>query len=620
MLQNLHDNLKGVTAWVLVALISVPFVLFGVDSLFLSGSSVEKAAEVNGEKITRFQVDQAVQIRKQQLLNRFGDIDPALLNDELLRQPVLQDLVRQTVIEQSARDNGMDVAAATAFQLIREIPDYQVDGSFDAQRYEYAIRRMGFTPTAHINEVRNELLRNQFNEGLALSSLVTDGELQQLAALTNEKRSYYYLTVPGDPLAETIALDEEEIRSYYEDHQDNYVAEETVAVEYIDLGLNDFLDQVEVNEQALEAAYQARIATLQASEAKEVAHILFAEDDAELAAKIEAQLNDGADFAELAKTHSIDSGTAQQGGNLGYVSSGDLPQALEEVMATLAVGEVSQPVVTDAGIHLVKLLDSKQTEIPTLASMREELVSTLKQQAARDYFIEAVTEMADSAYNASSLADTAELLGHSLQKSKPFTRTGGEGIAALPAVVTAAFSDDVLTQGYPSDVIEIGEDRALVLRVVEHKPSSTLPLEEVLGEVKTALITEKKNQRLQSLGEQLISRIKAGETLESVAKESGYPWQVSLETKRIGGNVDPEVRGQAFALDIPQGRPTVDGFINSEGDFVVVSLTEVEPGEYSELDASQRESLQASSRMAIAEREVYGLTQLLVDSADVEIK
>ncbi len=619
MLQNLHDNLKGVTAWILVGIITIPFVFFGVDSLFLSGSSVEKTAEVNGEKITRLQFDRALQIRRQQLLNRFGDLDPGLLNDELLREPVLQGLISEKVIEQSARKNGMDVPAVTAYGLLQEVPDYQVDGKFDPERYEFAIRRMGFTPTSHIDEVRAELLRNQFVQGIALTGVVTTKEIEQLASITNETRDYYYLTVAGAPLLETINPSEDDILAYYSDNSANYMSEETVVVEYVDLRLEDFFDDAVIEESTLENAYQTRIASLEASNTKQVAHILLDAEQADVAADIQGQLAAGADFAELAKTYSQDPGSANQGGDLGYVQQGDLPEAMERAIDALAVGDVSGPIETESGVHLIKLLAAGKGDIPSLESLRPELEETLKRDSARNLLAEAAEEMAESAYNAASLKETADLMGRELMVSDAFSRAGGPGIAGIPGVVNAAFSDDVLLDGYPSDILEIGNGRALVLRVTEHRERAARPLEEVREEVQLALTTERKNQLLGERGAELIEQVAAGASVEDIAKASDYPWQVSLDTKRIGGNVNGEIRDYAFTLDAPRGAPTVDGFVNSEGDFVVVSLTAVEAGKYSELDAQQSKGIARSSRLAGAERELSALRQMLVDAADIEV-
>lgn len=614
MLQNLHDNLKGVTAWVLVGLITIPFVFFGVDSLFLSGSSVEKVAEINGEKVSRLQLEQALQMRKQQLLDRSDEIDPSLLDDDLLREPVLQGLISQKAIEQASRENGMDVSPAVAYELLRETPDFQTDGQFDPQRYDYVVRRAGFSPTTHIDAVREDLLRYQFNQGVYLSSFATDKEVAQLAAITNEKRDYYYLTIKGDSVSSVEATDED-VQGYYEANSLDYMAPETVAVEYVDLNLNEYLEEVAVDAASLEEAYRNRVDTLRATDSKQVAHILLEAGQEALAAELQDKLAAGAEFAELAKAHSTDAGTAERGGDLGYVASGDLPEPMELAIASLEVGDVSGPVITDAGIHLINVVAVRETTVPELSELREELTANLKRQGAADLFSEAIAAMADSAYNASSLVETADLVGAELQQSAAFTRQGGEGIANVPDVVTAAFADEVLLEGYPSEVIEVGDDRAIVLRVTDHQEAMVQPLDTVREQVKQAFVAEKRRNLLEEKGADLIRRLEDGSSVEALAKAAGYDWQVSLDARRIGGDNDPEIRDFAFSLE----QPMRDGVLTSAGDYVVLDLVKIAPGDVQELTAEQRNSLVASSRTAAGERETGLLTQFIVGSADVEI-
>ena len=216
MLQDFRDNLKGSAKIVLVAIIIVPFALFGVDAIFLSGSSVEEAASVNGETITELRLQQSVALQKQQILNRYEDLDPSMINDEQLRGPVMQQLIRQKAVELAAREQGMAIDDKMIYRLLLEVPDFQVEGKFDAQRYEFVLRQMGYTPNSYNKLLRSDMLNSQFMQGVSNTGFSTERENQLLASITEQTRDFYYLTIPRAPVLDAISITDEEVQSFYE--------------------------------------------------------------------------------------------------------------------------------------------------------------------------------------------------------------------------------------------------------------------------------------------------------------------------------------------------------------------------------------------------------------------
>jgi len=624
MLQNFRDNLHGAVKGILIAIIIVPFALFGVDAIFMSGSAVEEAASVNGESISELRLEQAVAMQKRQILNRYENIDPGMVTDEQLRGPVMQQLVRQKVVEQAAVDQGMAVDKKTLYRLLLEVPDFQTDGKFDTERYEFVLRQMGYSPTSYNKLLTTDMVTNQFMQGVTATGFSTRSEVEMLASITEQTRDYYYLTIPRAPLMDEITVSDEEVQSYYEDNREQFKSEEKVVVEYIELSPDNLLSEVNVDQSDVDEVVDARIEAAEARKSRHVAQILLEvqDDDSHLEkmAEIRKALDAGEEFAELAREYSEDYGTSEQGGDLGYLQPGDLPAPLEGALDQLAVGEVSGVVESDLGLHLLKLLDEKAADVPSRESLEPQVREQLQRQSALELLPVRIQELADLSYNANSLEPVANQLGVDLQVSQPFGRRAGEGVAANPVVVNAAFSEPVLDEGLASDVLELGEDRVMVLKLRERIPASVQPLADVRDNIAAMLKEQRASRELQQRGEALAERVKSGETIEEIAKAESLEWQVSLNTKRFTGNQNNQIRQRVFAMAEPSGQPMVDGLVLDNGDYVLVSLVNVTEGDFSQLGREQQQLLAATVALTSASRDYQAYESLLVQEADVDTK
>ncbi|MEH6617708.1 MAG: SurA N-terminal domain-containing protein, partial [Porticoccus sp.] len=394
MLQDFRDNLHGVAKGVLIAIIIIPFALFGVDAIFISGSATEEAANVNGETITEFRLQQAVENQKQQFLSRYKNIDPALLTDEQLRAPVMQQLIRKKVVEQTAIDQGMGVSSRTIYDLLLDVPEFTTDGKFDTDRYNFALRQMGFTPTSYSKLLSSELLFNQFLQGVAVTGFSTEQELTLLAGMTEQTRDFYYLTLPVAPLLDSAVVSEEDINTYYTSHSDQFMTKEQLVVEYIELQPSDLAGEVSVDDEMVEEAYQARVAEAASKQSRHVAHILLEKQDdgshLRKIAIIQEKLKGGGGFTALAQEFSEDYITAEQGGDLGFTQTGDLPDSLELALNKLSVGDVSDVVESDAGVHILKFIAEKVADVPSRDVLEPSIRAELELQLAQELMPERI--------------------------------------------------------------------------------------------------------------------------------------------------------------------------------------------------------------------------------------
>ena len=621
MLQDFREGMKGI-AFFIVILIIVPFAFVGIDSIFSNSPASDAELEVDGHSISRLVVDRALAIHKQRLLQQLGDIDPALLDDAILRGPVRQRLVKEKAAELTAIETSMGVSPTTIASLLQTVDDYQTEGQFDRDKYEFMIRQMGYTPREHHGYMSNGLLLSQFSSGVVDTGFVTEADLELAARIFEQRRNYYYLTVPIAPLLTNITVEETEVNAYYEENKEQFRTEERLEVDYIQLSTSNLLALVEVDEAMIRELFDARQQMAQASVRRRVAHILIeAAEDGSQAAKLEiiqAELASGGDFAALAREYSEDLGSAEQGGDLGFVESGAFPAEFETAVLGLAAGEVSMPVETDNGIHLIRLTELETAEALIFEDEKVAIEAELKHQLAGELLPEKIEQLRELSYNAETLAEPAATMGLEVASTEPFTRSGGSDLAAYPAVVSAAFAEDVLNNGYTSDIVELGEAGVVVLKVRQHYPVGYQSFESVIADISNLLKHESAKQVLAARASDLQLQIANGKSIETLAQEEGLTWQVSLDTSRFDNRVDAAIRDHAFGFPTSSALPAVSGFDLASGDYVILSLTDIQSGELDKISETRRDSLAQSASRTLAQREYQGYESLIL--ADVTVK
>ncbi len=620
MLQDIRENMRGVTIFI-VGLIIIPFAFVGIETIFYSGSAVETEVSVAGEAITKYEIDRAVEMQKARILEQLQDIDPAVLDSEQLRGPVVERLIREKALEQTARDKGMGVSSATIAELLQSAPAFQSDGRFDRERFEFGIRQMGFTAASYRDFLNGQLLINQFTNGITATGFTTAAELEALTAAIEQKRNFYYLTVPLAAVLDTVELTPQEVATYYGENQTAFQTEESVEVDYIELRIDDLLGEVSVDEAMLREQFDAEVAATEVANRLHVAHILVEKksDGSHQAvlSEIQEKLAAGEDFAELARRYSADFGSSEQGGDLGFVSPGTFPEAFETAVKQLQVGTVSAPVATDSGFHLVKLLAQETGEPAQFDEQRERLEREVKMRLATELFPAKLEMLKDQTYNVEQLQDVEGRLGLPVKTSQPFTRNGGEGIAAYPDVVRAAFSDSVLQQRYTSEALELGDGHVVIIKLRNHTPVTTLPLEEVRERIVKTLKTERGQLLIAAQAQDLARLVRSGQSVEEVARQANLEWQVSLDTPRFGG-ANSEVVNKIFAVPARASLPAIEVFPVASGDYIVAALTAIKPGELTSLASTQRQNLQSSWANSSAAREYQGYVTALLEDVDIE--
>ncbi len=616
MLQNIRDNSQGWIAKTIIGIIVVLLALTGFDAIFNAASNSQTAAEVNGEEISRYDLDQAMNMQRRQLAQQLGsDFDPSMLDERLLRNAALGSLIDRMLLLQSAKSADFAFSREALDQLILQTPEFQVDGVFNAARFDQVLQQMGYSRVQFRQLLEQEMLIGQLRAGISGTGFVTDQQVENFARLEMQTRDFDMLTIPAR--SDTIEVSDEQISEYYEANADRFRTPEQVIVEYVELKKESFFDQVEVSDEELQALYQKQIANL--AEQRRAAHILIetgAESgDDEAKAKIDeiaARVKGGEDFAAVAKEASQDPGSANEGGDLGFAGPGVYDPAFEEALYALKEGEVSAPVRSEFGWHIIKLLGVQSPEVPSLESMRPELVRELKAQQVEQRFVEVSKQLEDSAFEASDLAQPAQELGLMVQTTEPFGRDGGQGIAANRQVVQAAFSDEVLVDGANSSVIELDPDTSIALRVKEHLQPAAIPLADVRDDIVEQLQQSLAAERAREKGEQLLADLRNGEQTDG-------QWQTIEAAGRSQEGVAPALLQQVFRMPRPaeQGKPSYAGVALSNGDYAVVRLNGVNEPEAS-LSDEEKLNFRRFLASRMGQQDFAAFRQKLQAQAEIE--
>ncbi len=622
MLQSFRDNMKGTVAIILVGLICIPFALFGIESLFTQNPTTQPVAEVNGEPITSIELDQAVQIQKRQLISQLGDnLPPEFLSDERLRQPVLESLIQRKALIQAADKSGLAASEQQLNSIIVDSSDFKIDGEFDNSRFIQALRTTGYTVSSYKSLLSEEVTLNQFSVAVGQTNFALKREVDFLTALGLQTRDFDYVLLKRDDSLESIEASDEEIQAYYDENQLNYLSPETITIEAIELNAQDLVADFEVDEETLLAEYDIEIATYQATTQRRASHILLdpsLDTYNDTLDTVQSRLDAGEEFSVLAKEFSQDFGSKENGGDVGYTSGESFVSEFEDALLELEVGQVSSPVYTDFGIHIIKLTAIEDKPAPTFEEMRFELVQRLKQTEAEARFIDKSEALADLSFNVSDLSTVAEDLELTLWTSEPFTSTGGVGLAGNAEIVNAAFNEELIGSGRSSDLISLGDDSSVVIRVTSHAPEAVMSIEDVKGSVVESVKQSKASELLAQQSEEVLAKIKSGEDFSELATAMEYKLEEARDIQRQNVELSRELVEGVFSLAKPVDAPIVGKVELTSGDIALVSLSSVKAGDLTSVSEQELAAVNAQLGQAFGNSDLTNIRQAIVADANVE--
>jgi peptidyl-prolyl cis-trans isomerase D len=591
MLQTIRDRAQGWIAWLIVILISIPFALWGIQSYLGVGREVI-VAKVNGVEIKEQDLQRRVQQARIQLRERLGAAyDAAQIDDRRLRQEVLDDMIRESLVVDVSHRLGFRISDQELQAQILSEPAFQRGGQFDKALYEQVLSLQGLSPALFESQVRQRMVGTQMVRGIVGSEIVTRGERESFQRLSGQRREVGWLRIPASRFLDQSPVSDDAVQAYYDTHGASFQTPEQVKLEYVVLDVDALAAASSVSDEDLQRAYETDQARFGQPERRKVRHILLpVPADADEAKSqsvlkeieaVRARILAGESFAEVAKAVSKDPGSAAQGGSLGEIEQGMMDPAFDKAAFSLAAGAISEPVRSRFGYHLIEVDEVIPARVKSFDEVRDQVRSELARQKAESLFYDLGERLANLVYETpDSLKPAAEELGLPIQESDWIGRSGGEGLLGHPKVTAAAFSEEVLNERRNSDLIEPEKDvlQAVVLRVADHREASNRPLEEVRGEIVETLRQERARKAALEAAKAGAERLRGGTEWAAVAGED------KPEEPGLVGRNDPKlpapVRTLAFTLPVPvAGQPSAGAVAFEDGDAAIVRVTRVEQGE-----------------------------------------
>lgn len=603
MLQAIRDRATGWIAYTILILLCIPFALWGINAYF-GGGSIPDVAEVNGTSISQQQFQQAYQQQMARLSAILGDTSS--LNTKHLKTRVLQQLVNRTLLEQASRNAGLRIGDRQLRAAIEGMKAFQKNGHFDAAEYRRMLQQQGYQPVMFERQMRQSLLVDQLQQGLADTAFMTNSDVEQYVALQNQRRELSYLVLPLERYKKRVKLTDAEIKQYYDKHKNQFKSPEQVKLQYLELDLKTLAAQVKVTEAELKAAYQQHLDQYTQPAQRRASYILVktpkgASKSVVKKAKQRAEAIYKAirvgtkSFADEVTASAKEPGV--EGGNLGLVSKGTTEPAFEKALFALdKKGDISAPVKTSYGFQIIRLDGIVPKHVSSFSDVRADLKHEIQQNKAQPKFYDASEKLANLAFeHPDSLQKAAQALGLKIQQTDWITRHGSHdnGIAQYPKVLKAAFSNEVLKDRQNSQALQVAPNHVVVIHLKDHKPAATLPFDKARSKVAARLTTDKAHAALQSELDKLLKQAQSGIALAQLAKAHHDKLEQPGLVGRNDRKLDPAVLSRAFKLPAPHGKQAaVYGKATlSNGDAALVAVTKVVPGKLDALDAKARQQL-----------------------------
>jgi len=625
MLQAMRNKMHGWPSIIVLGLAVLAMSLFGMESYFMSNDDAFVAKVGKHEIDQRAFQDRVNQLRQQAAEQQGEQFDSSTFEKNETKLRILDGMVDEQLLLQANADWGLRVSDQAMRDYIASIPAFQVNGQFDGTSYRAWLTSQYKTPEMFENEIRSSLAIQLLPSAINDSTIATDAQLDRFLKLLSQRRDLRYFQLPR-PALDNKTVSDAEIETWYKAHQADYMNPEQVSVKYVEVVGADLPLAAEPSDEELRKRYASEKQRFVQPEQRLVSHILInvpanATPEQQKAAlakaeKIATEANPG-DFAKLAEQDSQDLGSRRLGGDLGWLEKGVTNEAFDSALFAMQKGQISKPVLSSDGYHIIWLRDVRSGESKPFEEVRDQLVKEATTADRDRTYNEVAGKMSDNTYqNPTSLEPASVALKLPIKTTALFTRKGGEGVAANPKVVAAAFSDDVLVQGNNSGLIDLGNNHSVVIHVDQHVPAAAKPLAEVRADVQQKILDERAAAVEKKQADEALARLRKGEAMDDVAKSLGASITTVNEVVRHAQMPAPLLT-QAFLLPHPAaGKPQFAAVDMLDGSYVLLAVDKVQDGDLSKVPSEQRDSL----RQQMAQAYGYEATRELIDQLKAKTK
>ncbi len=629
MMQVIRDKAQGIIAWVIVAIVAFVLCFWGVSGYISKGDS-KVLAKVDSKNITQAEVND-VYNRWLRLNSTQKDFDASQVDPELIKQQITTAMVQQIAVTTGIIKEGFIVSDAMVVEAIRNKPELQQDGKFSIEIYKQLLAQLSIDERAFESMVREELLFNQLQIAVLATSFASEQEAQKLITLKNQKRDFGYAIIPATKYATAIAVTDSEIEDFYNKNKQQFITPDKVQLEYLELSLDQLLQQVTVTEQDLKAYYEANLTAFTDPRSIQVRHIMMvapksasAAETAAAKKKIEdvyAQLQQGGDFVVLAKKYSEDKQTAVQGGDLGWISESD--QFPSQVYMLKNNGDYTTPLQSDYGWHVFQIVATKGGVTKSFNQVKSIVKERYVRDAAERLLRTKGDELSTLAFeNPTSLTVASEKLSLPIKTTAYFSRAGGTGIAESPNVVKDAFSEDVFKNGRNSELIRLSDDIYVVVRVKDKQVAHEQELTVVRADIIRKLQQEAATTKTKQVGEDLLVAIKKSNAPNKAASNMQLQWVMKRGIERDNKDIDKKILVRAFGIAKPENGQafSLGGFALSNGDYLVVAVTSVKNEAFNNNEDSNLLEMLAQQIAGLSGKiEFASLQTALVEQAKIKL-
>ena len=632
MLTAIRDRATGWIAWALVILITIPFALWGINSYF-EGASKIVVATVNGVDLERPPYQQALSEQRRSLVQIMGrNVDAEYFSSTAFKTQVLDSLIDNNLQAAYLRERGYRVTDEQLSQRIASFAAFQSDGVFDPTRYETLVRNAGLSVEAFEQQQRQQGAVDQLRIGLSETAFVIPAMTDRAIGLLLQRRRANYTVLELEPFAQAAKVTPVAVQAEYEKHPQRYVQPAQMQVDYLQLSVDALAEQIAVPEASAQDYYDTNIDRFSQPGSRSASHILISVpadatsdtvDTARVkATELAARARAGEDFAELARTQSDDPGSAGRGGVLGIIRPGTMTEPFEEAVFALAQDEISQPVRTEYGWHVIHLTDLRESQAKPFTEVRSEILSLLARESAEAQFLVLAEDFQNMVFEQpGSLVPVSDALGLSVQRSGWFSRVAGSGIGANAIVREVSFSDEVRVDRLNSEMLEIDSDTLVAVHYADFQEQRPQAFSEVRDHIEDNLVSAAALADQEAAGQALIDLLRAGTN-----------WLAALDARElvsrelpseIANLVDPLEQGVAaavFSASAPVvGSTTYGGVRLDVSRYVVFQLEEVLPGDPVKATAEQRQQIEGLIATRAGEELFTGVAHALRSAAQVRV-
>lgn len=576
VMEKLHGASNNWASKFLFGFITVTFVISSMAG-YLYSRIDSSAAKVNGEEISQQAFQNQYNIASQNLSPQEADSPTVVAN---LKRQVLSSLIDQELLRQYVKDLKLGVSDERIKQEIVTTPSFQNNGKFDNVLYQQLLQSNGISAETYAGYVREALHLEQLQSGLGITAFTVPVQQEALTKLFFQRRDVRLATLS---LADEIAkqtVSAEEIQAYYDAHKADFTLPESVKVQYLDLSGANMEKNINISNVEIAQYYQDNKSQFMTQGQQRLAHIEVKTE--QQAQDLYQQLQNGADFATLAKNHSIDPISAEKGGDLSWVSAGEFPKVFEDAANALDVGKFSQPVKLDNSYHIILVEERKDSAVLPLERVRPQIVAQIRQNLVNNQFFSVEKRVAEKAFeDSSSLNAAAEAGGVKVQETGYFSRKDIPAALNYPNVVSAIFDSDISQGGSNSEPMSIGDQHSVVIRVLEHKAESVKSLDEAKNDITARLKHQKAEAVVLAEANKLVQELTAGKTVDSLKFGA-------TQSLVFAENNDPMLYNAVFAMPKPtEGKAVYQATKETKGDIVVIALDKVVDGALSEQEQQQ---------------------------------